>query len=91
LYGIEDKESFLARNARYRLRSFLRIRVAVFGAAGGFLIGWAISAYYEEVLGIGNPQGPLLFLLTAPAGFLLGFLYGIWKAIRNRNLYLHFS
>jgi len=70
---------------------FYEFGFAVFGAAGGFLIGWAISAYYEEVLGIGNPQGPLLFLLTAPAGFLLGFLYGIWKAIRNRNLYLHFS
>jgi len=59
------------------------------GAVAGFLVGLAISAYYEEVLHIGNPQGPLLFLFTAPIGFLIGLFFGAWKAISNRKHYLN--
>ena len=49
------------------------------GAIGGFVVGLAISMYYEQVLGIGNPQGPLLFLLTAPVGFVAGIIVGAWR------------
>ena len=54
---------------------------AFVGAIAGFLIGLAISIYDEQVLRIGNPQGPLLFLLTAPVGFLAGLLFGAWKSV----------
>jgi hypothetical protein len=54
---------------------------AFVGAIAGFLIGLAISAYYEQVLGIGNPQGPLLFLLTSPVGPLAGLIFGSWRGV----------
>ena len=52
---------------------------AFVGAIAGFLIGLGVSMYYEEVLGIGNPQGPLLFLITGPLGFLGGLVFGAWR------------
>jgi ribose/xylose/arabinose/galactoside ABC-type transport system permease subunit len=57
------------------------ILFAFVAAIAGFLVGLAFSIYYEQVLGIGNPQGPLLFLLTAPVGLLAGLLFGAWKGV----------
>jgi hypothetical protein len=57
----------------------------IFGAIGavlGFTVGLGLSAFDEIVLRRGNPQGPLLFLLTGPLGVLIGLPYGWIKGIR---------
>jgi hypothetical protein len=73
------------RNSFWTLASIVGLALGfgflfgLIGAVGGFVVGLAISMYYEQVLGIGNPQGPLLFLLTAPVGFVIGVVFGAWK------------
>ena len=64
------------------------ILFAFLGAIAGFLVGLASSMYYEKVLGIGNPQGPLLFLLTAPVGLVIGLLFGVWKGVKFYRRFL---
>ena len=55
----------------------------IVGAIGGFVIGLGISAFDEMVLNKGNPQGPLLFILTAPLGVVVGLAYGAMKGLRK--------
>ena len=54
----------------------------IIGAALGFTVGLGFSAFDEIVLHRGNPQGPLLFLLTGPLGVLIGLPYGWIKGVR---------
>ena len=58
---------------------------ALAGVALGFFVGLAVSAFYEQVLHIGNPQGPLLMLLTGPLGALAGLAFGFWKGFTMRD------
>jgi hypothetical protein len=58
---------------------------AMGGVALGFVVGLAVSALYEEVLHLGNAQGPLLMLLTGPLGALTGLVFGFWKGLTMRD------
>ena len=58
---------------------------ALAGVALGFVIGLAVSAFYEHVLHLGNAQGPLLMLLTGPLGALAGLFFGFWKGLTMRD------
>lgn len=60
------------------------IGFGVLGAIGGFVLGFGLSAFDELILNKGNPQGPLLFLLTGPLGVFAGLLYGIYKGYTHR-------
>ena len=67
------------------LSAIFALAFGLVGVIGGGVIGFAISAFYEEVLHIGNPQGPLLMLLTGPLGALTGIGYGFWKGLTMRD------
>ena len=56
---------------------------AAIGALGGFLTGLAVSIFDEVVRNRGNPQGPLLILLTGPLGAIIGAFYGWLKGFNH--------
>ena len=51
----------------------------VIGTVLGLLGGALGGGIYEYTTGTSGGNGPLLFLLTAPIGGLLGIIYGIWR------------
>lgn len=55
----------------------------VIGAVGGFWYGlyWALE--YERTTGYSGGNAPLVFILTAPAGAIIGFFFGAWLAVRS--------
>jgi len=67
------------------LAIFFAVAFALVGVALGFVVGLAVSMFYEQVLHIGNPQGPLLMLLTGPLGALAGLVFGFWKGLTMRD------
>ena len=46
-------------------------------------MGLGISAFDDVVLGKGNAQGPMLFLLTGPVGAFAGMFYGWIRGYRT--------
>jgi len=43
----------------------------------------SLSFYDETVRHVGNPQGPLLLVLTGPLGIVAGVFFGLWMAIKD--------
>jgi hypothetical protein len=46
-------------------------------------VGLGISAFDDLVLGKGNAQGPMLFLVTGPVGVVWGMCHGWLKGYRS--------
>ena len=67
------------------LAVFFGVAFTLAGIVVGLIIGLAVSGFYEEVLTVGNAQGPLLMLLTGPIGGLVGVVFGFRKGLTIRD------
>jgi hypothetical protein len=67
------------------LAVFFGVAFTLAGIVIGLIIGLAVSGFYEEVLTVGNAQGPLLMLVTGPIGGLVGLVFGFRKGLTMRD------
>ncbi len=53
-------------------------------AVVGAMLGGVGGGIHESLSGTSSWNGPVLFMFTAPIGFVCGILYGIWKKHNGR-------